>query len=85
MPASYTVPRYNQGVTITKSDTVNIYSDNSLTDAVQFGGAGVAVVVWQDDSLSTMTVVAGELLPLACKRINSTNTTATLMIGLKAI
>lgn len=85
MPSSYAVPRYNNGTAITKSDTVNIFADGSLTDAVQFGGAGVAILVWQDDSISTMTVVAGELMPVAVKRINSTNTTASLMIALRAV
>lgn len=82
---------YNKGFDITKSDTVNIpyYVENNgiprLTDAVYVGGAGVVVAVFQDDSTASFTAVAGEILPIAIKRVNSTNATATLMIALYRI
>lgn len=73
---------YKKSAAITKSDTVNIGpypSTGRLTDAVLFGGAGVAVVVWQDDTTESLTVAAGQYLNIAIKRVNSTNTTATVM------
>lgn len=80
---------YNAAYAITKHDTTNIaqYSNvadgrGRLTDAVYVGGAGVVVAVFQDDSTASFTAVAGEILPLAIKRVNDTNTTASLMIAL---
>lgn len=69
-----------QGVDISKSDTVNF---TVLTRAIWVGGAGDVVVVWQDDTTSTLVgVPAGTLLPVRAKRVNSTSTTATSMVGL---
>ncbi len=76
---------YNQFQAITKSDTVNIeqYVDaGRLTDAVYVGGAGIVVAVSQDGKTANFTAVAGEILPIAVKRVNSTTTTATLMVAL---
>ncbi len=70
---------YNYIVDIAKSDTVNIVGPKALTDAVYVGGAGVLVVVLQNDRTVTMTAVAGAILPIAIKRVNSGSTTATLM------
>ena len=72
---------YNKSIVITKSDTVNFdgstYASNAATkalpaDAIFVGGAGVA----------PFTVLAGAVLPLKCIRVNSTDTTATLMNAL---
>jgi hypothetical protein len=71
---------YNLGADITKSDTVNI--PQGLTDAIYVGGAGIVVVVWQNDTTSNFTAIAGEILPVKAKRVNSTTTTATLMVAL---
>lgn len=83
MPAPVT---YNFAAAITKSDTVNINpfagTPRQLTDAVYVGGAGVVVAVFQDDSTQAFTCVAGQVLPLAIKRVNSGSTTATLMVAL---
>lgn len=76
---------YNKAASITKSDTVNINSDASLTDAIYVGGAGVVVVVFQDDTTAAFTCVAGQVLPVRAKRVNSTSTTATLMLALYRI
>jgi len=76
---------FNKGVDITKSDTVNIVGPKPLTDAVFVGGAGIVVAVWQDDTTSALTAVAGEILPISIKRINSTTTTATLCVALYQI
>lgn len=73
-------PQYNKGVAITKSDTDN-FADG-LCDAIYVGGAGVVVVVFQDGSTASFTCIAGQVLPVRAKRVNSTNTTATLMIAL---
>lgn len=71
---------YNVCLAITKSDSVNF--PQGLCDAIYIGGAGVVVVVMQDDSTASFTCVAGQILPVRAKRVNSTSTTATLMIAL---
>ena len=75
---------YNFGLAITKSDTVNfpVGVNYGLCDAIYIGGAGIVVAVLQDDSLLSFTCIAGQILPVKAKRVNSTNTTATLMIAL---
>jgi hypothetical protein len=79
---------YNRAVVATKSDTVNFdgstYAANASTkaitaDAIFVGGAGVVVAVFPDGSIAPFTVLAGTMLPLRCIRVNSTDTTATLM------
>ena len=78
---------YNKALAITKSDTVNFdpwVTEKRLTDAVYVGGAGIVEAVFQDDTTADFTAVAGEILPLAVKRVNSTTTTATLMVALYA-
>lgn len=78
-------PGYRKAVAITKSDTVNFpnqgTSDN-LTSAIYVGGAGIVQVVFQDGSTCDFTCVAGQILPVQAKRVNSAVTTATLMIAL---
>lgn len=76
---------FNAAAAITKSDTVDIVipAGKALTDGIYVGGAGNLVVVFQDDSTATITgALAGTILPLAIKRVNSTNTTATAMVAL---
>ena len=49
------------------------------------GGAGDVAVLMADDPSTAVTfssVPAGTLLPIACKKIMSTNTTATNMVAL---
>jgi hypothetical protein len=81
--AQETAP-YTFGLAITKSDTVNfpVGVNFGLCDAIYVGGAGVVVAVLPDDSTLAFTCVAGQILPIKCKRVNSTTTTATLMIAL---
>lgn len=81
--------RYNKAVTITPSDTVNFVSagkgssgDALLSDAIYVGGAGIVAAVLQDGTVVNFTCIAGQILPIAAKRVNSTNTTATLMNAL---
>jgi hypothetical protein len=75
---------YTYGVAITKSDANNFaqVSDRFTCDAIYVGGAGVVVVVFPDGSTQQFTCIAGQILPVAAVRVNSTNTTATLMIAL---
>jgi len=77
-----TSPIYNSAAAITKSDTVDLAK---LSDAIYVGGAGVVVVVFPDGSKASFTCVAGQILPVKAKRIDSTNTTATLMIALYVV
>lgn len=76
---------------ITKSDTVNYdgstYSASAATkaipaDAIYVGGAGIVVVVMEDGSTSSVTAVAGGIIPVRSIRVNSTTTTATVMSAL---
>jgi hypothetical protein len=80
--------QYNKAVAITPSDSVNFIaqgtSDN-LCSAIYVGGAGVVVVVFQDGSTANFTCVAGQILPVRAKRVNSTSTTATLMLALYSV
>lgn len=74
---------YNKAVAVTPSDTANIPGPNALlTDALYIGGAGIVQAVFQDDIVVPFTAVAGEIIPVRVKRVNSTGTTATLMVGL---
>lgn len=75
--------QYNQAFAITKSDTVNFAQ--GLCEAIYVGGAGIVAVVFEDGSVADFTAVAGEILPLKAKRVNSTTTTATLMVALYQI
>jgi hypothetical protein len=70
---------YTKGIAITKSDSVDLARP---THAIFVGGAGVVAVVFEDGTTADFTCVAGEILPVRAKRVNSTNTTATLMIAL---
>lgn len=79
------VAGYNKAVAITKSDTVSFVNQGTfgnLTSAIYVGGAGVVAVVFQDDSVVEFTCIAGQLLPVNAKRVNSTGTTATLLVAL---
>lgn len=76
---------YNKGVAITKSDTVNFAqagAPKDFCDAIYVGGAGIVVAVMEDGSKPQFTAVAGEIIPIKAKRVDSTTTTATLMVGL---
>jgi hypothetical protein len=69
---------------ITKSDTVNFpnVGGRGCCDAIYVGGAGIVVVVLGDDTTVNFTCIAGQILPISAKRVNSTTTTATLMNAL---
>ena len=72
---------------VSPSNTIDIWattpvSDRKLTDALKIGDAGTVAVVSQSDEVTTFTCVAGELLPVAIKRVNLTGTSATAIVAL---
>lgn len=71
---------FNKSDPITKSDTVNFTS--GPCDAIYVGGAGTVTVVWVNDRTEQFTCVAGQILPVRAKRVQSTGTAATLMVAL---
>ena len=65
---------------ITPHDTTNF---SYLTRAIYCGGAGNIVVVDQAGNAVTFVgVTAGSWLPVVASRVNSTDTTATSLVGL---
>lgn len=70
---------YGGAFAIVPSDTAD-----QFCAAIYVGGAGnVSVVPESGGAAVTFTAPpVGSILPLRCKRINSTLTTATLLIGL---
>lgn len=73
---------YRYAIALTKSDTVNHTARGDIADALWVGGAGVCACVLADDSVVNVTCAAGNLLPLRTKRLNSSNTTATVVCAL---
>lgn len=68
------------GEAVTKSDSANL---TNVSRGIYVGGTGDVAAVMQDGAVLTFSAVpAGTLLPIRCIRINSTNTTATLMLAL---
>lgn len=91
-PGEDTHMSYNIARAITKSDSINFDSSTYvageqpvLFDAIYVGGAGVVAVVLQDGSVLNVTAVAGGTLPIQAIRVNSTNTTATVMTALRSV
>ena len=85
---------YARYAAITKSDTVNYdgttFSATAATkpipaDAIYVGGAGIVEAVMVNGTAVDFTAVAGEILPIQSIRVNSTTTTATLMVALYAL
>jgi len=76
---------------VTPSDTVNFTGPlvaagpggEVLANSIFVGVGGIVVAIRDDDTAITFTgAVAGSLLPIKCKRINATTTTATDMVAL---
>lgn len=66
---------------ITKSDTDDF--SGGPARGVFVGVTGDVVAVRLDDTAITFkNVAAGTILPVICRRVNSTNTTATNMVAL---
>jgi len=76
---------YNDLFEITKSDTAAIPS--GPPDAIYVGGAGVLQLVLSNGRIVPVTAVAGTILPFrkCVVRVNSTSTTASLMVALYSI
>ena len=69
-----------QFVAITPSNTTDL---DGLTKAVYVGGAGNLVAVdWTGATCTFTGVLAGTVLPIRVRRINSTSTTATNLVAL---
>lgn len=67
-------------VSLTPSDSTDF---TVRPRAVYVGGAGDIVFVNDDDTTVTLVgVLVGTLLPISPKRINSTSTTATNLVGI---
>ena len=65
---------------ITKSDTVNF---DFSTRSIYIGGDGnITVVTVNDEVVAFVGLIAGTVLPIRIKRVNSTGTTATNLVGL---
>jgi hypothetical protein len=74
---------YRGGVAVTKSDTVN--DPGGPFAGFYVGGAGdVSMLCIDGTSITFTATLAGRLYPIAIKRVNSTSTTATAIVGLKA-
>ena len=66
--------------TITPSDSTDL---DDLARAIYVGGAGNIAAVQHDGTVvNFIGAVAGTVLPIAVRRINSTNTTATNLVAL---
>lgn len=71
---------YISAVAVTPSDTVPLTKPSR---GLWVGGVGNLSVQMLDGQTAVFTAVpAGTLLKLRCKRVNSTNTTATLILTL---
>jgi hypothetical protein len=65
---------------ITPSDTVNMAAG---CRGIYVGGAGNVALVGDDGGVSTFTAVpVGTFMPTGARRVNATNTTATLLVAL---
>lgn len=79
-PASPTAAS-RQYVVLTAHDSTNW--TQGITRGVYVGGTGNLVAVMEDDTTCLFSAIpAGTILPIACKRINSTLLTASLLVGL---
>ena len=83
-PASAAL-RYGRATPVTKSDTTTYMpATGGQLNGLWIGGVGDVAVRMMDGTVVTFTAVpAGTLLPLQCDRVMSTNTSATLIIGLR--
>lgn len=61
-------------------------SDTAFHDLIGFqvGGAGVVSVLDSTGVTTSITCVAGQIISCRIQRINSTSTTATIIVGFKA-
>lgn len=78
--SNFPMANYRRWAAVTPSDTVNFTSPcNALYVSSISGGATLTPVDDSGTAGVTFTVVAGQLLPISCLRVNSTGTTATVI------
>lgn len=80
--------QFTYAVPVVTSDTVDFVkhgTSDGLCSALYIGGAGIVAAVFQDGTVVNFTCVAGQELRLKLRRVNNTNTTATLMNALYAL
>lgn len=80
-PANATAPAHTHAA-VTPGDTAGA-NLSELPRGLYIGSAGDVVIVTDDDTAVTYVgVPAGTILPIAAKRVNSTNTTADDIVAL---
>jgi len=89
MPSNV-IGSYNLFVAITKSDTVNIVvpfpKKPAVTDAIYVGASGdIAAVMENGTAVTLASAIAGTIIPIAVKRVNSTLTTADNLVALYSV
>jgi hypothetical protein len=78
-----TLSGFNTARAVSKSDVDEQEKINGhYPTSLWVGGAGIVVALMEDNTVAQFTCVAGSLLPITFKRVNSTTTTATLMVAL---
>lgn len=82
-PVQSLTPR--SAIAITKSDsTVYSAANGGEISGLYIGGLGdVAVVTSNGETVTFSAVPVGTILPITVKQVMSTNTTATLILGLR--
>lgn len=77
---SYLATQLAGGEAVTPHDSTNL---TNVANALWVGSVGDVAVVFEDDSTVTLVAVpTGTLLPIRCKRVNSTGTTASSIVAL---
>lgn len=79
MPNMMRHAAYGNAVAVTKSDAAAF--DPPLAGLFIGGAGNVAVKTVSGDIVLFTGVIAGQILPLACRQVRSTNTTATNITG----
>lgn len=76
----------NRFVAVTTSDSADLEpyrTGRRLTTGLYVGGAGNVAAVAEDGTVTVFTAPpVGSILPIAVRRINATNTTATVLVAL---
>ena len=68
------------GVAVTPSDSVSL---SLVCSALYIGAAGTVAVVQADGTVvSFVGALAGSIIPIQCKRVNATGTTASSIVAL---
>ena len=71
---------FRHAAAITAHDSNNFAF--GVCSAIYVGGAGVVPVVLQDGSVVNFTAAVGTIIPVRAVRVNATNLTASLLVGL---